>query len=613
MGRFVNYNGMIIDEDKGIIIPNFEARRQALPEPKLTTSLNNPIPESNLSSLINDLPETQKRMFLDATFNKNPRTIPEMQIQPEMAMGRLQQEAIEQFQDSKPRALPMRSIPQSQTIGGPGMNLTATAQVPTSKARADELRQQYGVAPRPDPLSGYNAVMNREPGFFQENAPLILGLLGGVSGLLEAMGPSRTPVSSGQVFARGLQSGLGGYMGGLKYQQGQDQARQTEGSNILKALEQKQGIQASLDRRKNQSQMRMAIPRMIQDVSDLENLTANDKVRIQIAKRLGESSPTSAFNILNEIAGKTEQFGFINTGDGTVIRTNKMTGESEVISGDKTQASANIGSMPYEDIPAKSETERALLALNSAPKDSLNYKIAYDLFSRPQMSSTGSVIKPNMKELGFIPPQYQQTVSSPAINQSKSSTDTLSNPSGAVIQSANLGPATVTKMVQLKPVPVGEKRGIRDLNRSLGAAKRALNLLNTSEDARDAVGVLDQFKFAEGPDFLSSLKTTKDGKALLADISDIQSLTLLERSGAAVTVPEFQRARPFLPEKGDSEDTLKGKLERLIEIYSESVNSMFNQYNPDQGYRDISVFSDDAPNKKPSSQEIINRYQLDQD
>ena len=140
-----------------------------------------------------------------------------------------------------------------------------------------------------------------------------------------------------------------------------------------------------------------------------------------------------------------------------------------------------------------------------------------------------------------------------------------------------------------------------------------MNLLNTSEDARDAVGVLDQFKFAEGPDFLSSLKTTKDGKALLADISDIQSLTLLERSGAAVTVPEFQRARPFLPEKGDSEDTLKGKLERLIEIYSESVNSMFNQYNPDQGYRDISVFSDDAPNKKPSSQEIINRYQLDQD
>ena len=54
------------------------------------------------------------------------------------------------------------------------------------------------------PLAGYNTVMNQEPGFFQENAPLILGLLGGVSGLLEASGPSRVPVSGGQVFARGL-------------------------------------------------------------------------------------------------------------------------------------------------------------------------------------------------------------------------------------------------------------------------------------------------------------------------------------------------------------------------------------------------------------------------
>ena len=72
--------------------------------------------------------------------------------------------------------------------------------------------------PQPDPLAEYRSVMSREPGFFQENAPLILGLLGGISGLLEATGPSRVPISGGQVFARGLQSGLGGYMGykGLK-------------------------------------------------------------------------------------------------------------------------------------------------------------------------------------------------------------------------------------------------------------------------------------------------------------------------------------------------------------------------------------------------------------
>ena len=107
----------------------------------------------------------------------------------------------------------------------------------------------------PDPLADYKAVMNREPGFFQENAPLILGLLGGVSGLLEAMGPSRVPVSGGQVFARGLQSGLGGYIGGLKYQQGVESARQQEARNILDALGKEQNIQAALDKRKANNQL----------------------------------------------------------------------------------------------------------------------------------------------------------------------------------------------------------------------------------------------------------------------------------------------------------------------------------------------------------------------
>ena len=194
--------------------------------------------------------------------------------------------------------------------------------IPVPAASAPQA-PQTPQAPQPDPLAEYRSVMSREPGFFQENAPLILGLLGGISGLLEATGPSRVPISGGQVFARGLQSGLGGYMGGLKYQQGVESARQQEAANILNALGKEQNIQAALDKRKANNQLRAAIPQMIQDVSGLENLTSNDKVRIQIAKRLGESSPTSSFNILNEIAGRTDQFGFINTNKGTVIRTNK--------------------------------------------------------------------------------------------------------------------------------------------------------------------------------------------------------------------------------------------------------------------------------------------------
>ena len=62
-------------------------------------------------------------------------------------------------------------------------------------------------------------------------------------------------------------------------------------------------------------------------------------------------------------------------------------------------------------------------------------------------------------------------------------------------------------------------------------------------------------------------------------------MTLLERSGAAVTVPEFQRARPFLPERGDGEETLIGKLQRLVQIYETELGLIRDQYNPDTGYQ----------------------------
>ena len=77
--------------------------------------------------------------------------------------------------------------------------------------------------------------------------------------------------------------------------------------------------------------------------------------------------------------------------------------------------------------------------------------------------------------------------------------------------------------------------------------KKHLNSLKESQGAKDALGFLTNLDQLEGQNFLDQMgiKKTKDGRDLIAEINDIQSLTLLERSGAAVTVPEFQRARPF--------------------------------------------------------------------
>jgi len=446
--------------------------------------------------------------------------------------------------------------------------------------------------PQADPLAEYRSVMNREPGFFQENAPLILGLLGGVSGLLEAMGPSRVPVSGGQVFARGLQSGLGGYMGGLKYQQGMESSRQQEARNILDALGKEQNIQAALDKRKANNQLRSAIPQMIEDLSSAEGLTARDKILIAQAERLREASPTTSLNILNQIASKSDQFQFFNLGDGKIAKVNKVEGTTEIISGEGAGSVMDIGTMPYEDAPVKSEDERALFYLRQAPRDSPNYRLAFDIYSQPKFSTSGAILTPNMTALGFLPPITQGADQTPSLIDADQTIETKDGARSQVI-TTDLGTATLTKVEKLKPIPQGEKKGFRDINKTLNSAKRALKLLEQDADgnylypgAVDAVGTLDQFKLAEGPEFFETLglKTSKEGKDLLADIAEITSLTLLERSGAAVTATEFQRAKPFLPLPGDSEGTIKQKLERLVEIYSESINTMVGQYSPDQGY-----------------------------
>jgi hypothetical protein len=227
-----------------------------------------------------------------------------------------------------------------------------------------------------------------------------------------------------------------------------------------------------------------------------------------------------------------------------------------------------------------------------------------------------------MTALGFLPPIAQATDQTPSLIDSDQKTQTQAAP-GTKIQKSDLGTATVTKVVNLKPIPKSENSKVRDVSATINAAKKALKLLDESQGARDAVGFFDQFKTVEGPKFMQQmgLKLDKDGRELLAEINDIQSLTLLERSGAAVTVPEFQRARPFLPERGDGEETLKTKLERLIGVYEFELGLIRDQYNPDTGYQafpeDLGkpkwLSSEQLGSETKTPKEIIELYGLDQD
>lgn len=70
-----------------------------------------------------------------------------------------------------------------------------------------------------------------------------------------------------------------------------------------------------------------------------------------------------------------------------------------------------------------------------------------------------------------------------------------------------------------------------------------------------------------------------------AMISDIGSLVLHDRSGAAVTASESPRLMPFIPLATDDAATARKKLTRFKQLYEQEQQAMQDMYSRDQGYR----------------------------
>lgn len=69
-----------------------------------------------------------------------------------------------------------------------------------------------------------------------------------------------------------------------------------------------------------------------------------------------------------------------------------------------------------------------------------------------------------------------------------------------------------------------------------------------------------------------------------ADIADIGSLILHDRSGAAVTVSEAPRLMPFIPRITDSDKAAKIKLQRLRDNIASMQGEIETQFDPSNGY-----------------------------
>lgn len=81
------------------------------------------------------------------------------------------------------------------------------------------------------------------------------------------------------------------------------------------------------------------------------------------------------------------------------------------------------------------------------------------------------------------------------------------------------------------------------------------------------------------------------GVATRAQVADIGSLKLHDRSGAVITAAEFPRLRPFIPQVTDDPKVAAAKLRALKREYELLLNEARETYTEANGYRPPPVFS----------------------
>ena len=133
---------------------------------------------------------------------------------------------------------------------------------------------------------------------------------------------------------------------------------------------------------------------------------------------------------------------------------------------------------------------------------------------------------------------------------------------------------------ELKPVPVHAQKAITGAASSLGQLNAAIAALEANPDAVGWKGLT--------PDFALN-RADPEGTVARAKLSNIGSLKIHERSGAAVTAAETPRLKPFIPSISDDYETALKKLKDLRDIQMAEQEVLTGTYNKDQGFREFTA------------------------
>lgn len=138
-----------------------------------------------------------------------------------------------------------------------------------------------------------------------------------------------------------------------------------------------------------------------------------------------------------------------------------------------------------------------------------------------------------------------------------------------------------------KEIPANVNKSIIDNQQSLNKIDRAIQAIT---DDPKALGLQYAIPGAETiGQYIDS-----SGVPTRAAVADIGSLVLHDRSGAAVTVSEFPRLKPFIPTASDSPQAAIDKLKQLRKAMADEADLLAQTYSKEQGYKESPVLKSQA-------------------
>jgi hypothetical protein len=162
-------------------------------------------------------------------------------------------------------------------------------------------------------------------------------------------------------------------------------------------------------------------------------------------------------------------------------------------------------------------------------------------------------------------------------------------PPGAGGAGGNVTPPP-PKPEHTKPIPDSAIRTITENRNSLSKIDAAIQ---AAEDPANA-GSLGWKNALPGAEAVRSY-TDAGGVPIRSLVADIGSLKIHDRTGAAMSLGEAVRLKPFIPSAGDPSDVVVSKLRQLRVEYSNILDDMKEAYSPANGYRENSVLNAPAP------------------